>query len=153
MHGRLAYYGIERMKLYRIVPNQALKRLYTLERKLDRDHDYTKLYYREMNILFECGYAIEMPEVSENVRQWYLPHFGVTRVEKPGKLRLVFDAAAKSSGVSLNDQLLSGPDYLKSLFGILMRFRQREIGIKSDIKDMFLKIKLNKKDCESQRFF
>ena len=84
--------------------DQALKRLYTLERKLDRDHDYAKLYYREMNRLFECGYAIEMPEVSENVRQWYLPHFGVTRADKPGKLRLVFDACMSMQCSSENLQ-------------------------------------------------
>lgn len=67
-------------------------------------------------------------------------------------MRLVFDAAAKTAGISLNDQLLTGPDFLKSLVGVLMRFRQRPFALISDIKDMFLKIKMNKKECQCQRF-
>lgn len=130
----------------------AKKRLFSIERKLDRDPKYAALYYKEMNRLFECGYAIYLPEVNPNVRQWYLPHFGVTNASKPDRLRLVFDAAAKSSGVSLNDQLLTGPGLLKSLFGVLMRFRQQKIAIKADINDMFLKVKINRNDRESQRF-
>lgn len=105
-----------------------------------------------MDQLIELGYAIELPVSTDGVRQWYLPHFGVSHANKPGKLRLVFDAAAKTNGISLNDQLLSGPDLLRSLLGVLMRFRQRPIGLIGDIRDMFLKIKMNVDDRQSQRF-
>ena len=83
-----------------------------------------------------------------SARHWYIPHFGVRNPNKPGRVRLVFDAAAKSAGVSLNDQLLSGLDLLKPLLGILMRFRLRKYAIKGDIKDMFMKIKINSVDQE-----
>ena len=129
-----------------------MKRLFSVERILDSDSEYAALYYKEIERLIELGYAVEYPKSTPGIRQWYLPHFGVKNVNKPGKLRLVFNAAAKTSGVSLNDQLLSGPDFLKSLLGVLMRFRQRPIAVIADIKDMFLKIKMNKEDCESQRF-
>ena len=36
---------------------------------------------------------------------WYLPHFAVFNPNKPGKLRFVFDAAAKAGSASLNDTL------------------------------------------------
>lgn len=98
---------------------QAEKRLLSTEKKLDRDPDYARLCYREMDHLFDLGYAKKLKNASLNTRHWYLPHFGVKNIYKPDKLRLVFDAAAKNSKISLNDQLLSGPDFLKPLLGIL----------------------------------
>lgn len=74
-------------------------------------------------------------------RRWYLPHFGVRSVNKPAKVRIVFDAAAKSDGVSLNYQLHSGPDLFQSLPGVLLRFRLYEIAVKADIADVYMRVK------------
>ncbi|KAL7296531.1 hypothetical protein TKK_0009965 [Trichogramma kaykai] len=65
----------------------ARKRLELLERRLDKDHDYAKIYHAEINRLVENGYARKI-KGNENVRRvWYLPHFGVRNVNKPGKVR------------------------------------------------------------------
>ena len=100
----------------------ALKRLYSLEKKLDANPEYAALYYSEINRFIQNRYAEKVDDV-ERSRIWFLPHFGVTNPTKPGKLRLVFDAAAKISGISLNDQLDAGIDLLQSLPGVLLRFR------------------------------
>lgn len=130
----------------------AYRRLLLLEKRLDRDKYYAEKYYREMDRLIQNGFAQKMPNNSESDRVWFLPHFGVQNINKPGKVRLVFDAAAKSAGISLNDMLLAGPNLLNSLPGVIMRFRQHAFAFKGDMKDMFLKIKLNKNDCNAQRF-
>uniref|UniRef100_A0ABD2WWD8 RNase H type-1 domain-containing protein n=2 Tax=Trichogramma kaykai TaxID=54128 RepID=A0ABD2WWD8_9HYME len=131
-------------------PN-ALRRFHLLERKFNRDPAYAKLYITEIDRLIEKGYA-EKVDSPPKGKVWYLPHFGVQNVNKPGKVRVVFDSAAKSDSVSFNDLLLVGPDLLKSLLGVLMRFRQKPFAVKGDIRDMFLKIKIRKEDRDAQRF-
>ena len=66
-------------------------------------------------------------------RTWYLPHFGVTNVNKPGKVRIVFNAAAECEGTSLNKNLLQKSDQTNSLVGVLLRFRC-SIRLKLDLK-------------------
>ena len=105
-----------------------------------------------MRRLFENGFAEKVVGDQINNRVRYLPHFGVQNVNKPGRVRLVFDAAAKTSGQSFNDLFLPGPQLLKSLLGVFMRFRQFFYAFKSDLKDMFLKIVIRKEDRDVQRF-
>ncbi|XP_058803796.1 uncharacterized protein LOC131671423 [Phymastichus coffea] len=130
----------------------ALKRLHSLERKLDRNPAFASLYYREMQRLIDNKYVVKVSKDLRRPRIWYVPHFGVENINKPNKVRLVFDAAAKTGGVSLNDQLETGPDLLESLIGVLLRFRQYSIAVKADIKDMYLRVKIIESDRGAQRF-
>ena len=54
----------------------------------------------------------------------YIPHHGVTHPNKPGKVRIVFDATAEYDNKSLNGSLLVGPDLLNNLVAVILRFRQ-----------------------------
>lgn len=103
--------------------------------------------------LLAKGYAEEAGgSERDNDKAWYLPHFAVTNPNKPGKVRLVFDAAAKSRGECLNDHLLDGPDLLRALPGILYRFREKEVAITADIREMFLQVKIRPEDRPAQMF-
>lgn len=105
-----------------------------------------------MSRFFEKGYAVEADDSVNCERVWSLSRFGVTNVNKPGKVRLVFDAAAKTSGFSLNDQLDSGPDLLQPLPQVLIKFRQYAVAVKADIRAMYLRVKVKPEDRGALRF-
>ncbi|XP_060801917.1 uncharacterized protein LOC132902105 [Amyelois transitella] len=131
---------------------QALSRLKMVERKMQKNEAYASRYRERVQHLFINDFAREVREDDVGFeRVWYLPHFGVDNPNK-AKLRLVFDAAAKSKGVCINDFLLQGPDLLQSLLGIMLRFRENPVGVIGDIKDMFLRIKIRKEDMHAFRF-
>ena len=133
----------------------AERRLTSIERKMERDIDYAKRYKVEMSKYIDKNYARKLEEhevTSTQNHVWYLPHFGVVNPNKPGKLRIVFDAAAAIQGVSLNSMLLKGPEQLNSLLSILFKFREGSIAVAADIREMFSQIKIIPKDQHAQRF-
>ena len=84
--------------------------------------------------------------------EWYLPHFPFFNPHKPEKLRIVFDCAAKSMGVSLNDALSQGPDLMNSLVGVLTRFRKEPVALVANIKKMFHQVMLDPADRNYLKF-
>ncbi|KAJ0177854.1 hypothetical protein K1T71_006727 [Dendrolimus kikuchii] len=133
--------------------DMAIQRLRGIERKMDRSPQFREAYTTQVNKLLDKGYAEPCEEGHVvNGRTWYVPHFAVTNPNKPGKVRLVFDAAARSDGVCLNDVLLDGPDLLQALYGILFRFREGKIAVTADIREMFLRVKIRRKDRTVQHF-
>ncbi|XP_072936129.1 uncharacterized protein [Epargyreus clarus] len=130
---------------------QARNRLLGVERKLDRDATLNEEYSKQLGNLLTSAYAKEAPENITMGRTFYLPHFAVKHPLK-GKIRIVFDAAAKHEGKSLNDALLPGPDLLQSLFGVLIRFREGPVAVVADVKEMFLQIQIREEDRDSLRF-
>ncbi|XP_062538381.1 uncharacterized protein LOC134206670 [Armigeres subalbatus] len=134
----------------------AERRLFCLERKL-RNHPELRVSLERQIIEYqEKGYAHKATrrelEESDQHRTWYLPLGVVTNPRKPGKVRIIWDAAAKSKGVSLNDMLLKGTDFLTSLPAVLCRFRQRQVAIAGDIREMYHQVRIRKEDQQAQRF-
>ncbi|CAK1597101.1 unnamed protein product [Parnassius mnemosyne] len=131
----------------------AARRLRTIERKMDKSPEFRDAYTAQIDNLLAKGYAREAEGTErEDPRSWYLPHFAVRNPNKPGKTRVVFDAAARASGKCLNDYLLDGPDLLRNLPGILFRFRENEIAVSADIREMFLRVKIDRRDQPAQLF-
>lgn len=131
--------------------SNALKRLKGIERKMEKDTGFADRYRERIKHLLDNDFARKLDDTNRTSKTWYLPHFGVDNPNK-GKLRLVFDCAAKVNGLCLNDYLLTGPDLLLSLLGIMLRFRQNEFAVTGDIKDMFLRVKIHLDDQHAFRF-
>ncbi|XP_055584974.1 uncharacterized protein LOC129737840 [Uranotaenia lowii] len=134
----------------------AEKRLRCLERRLDNDRNLRIAVDKLLADYQIKGYAHKASEKelkeTDPKRCWYLPLGVVINPRKPGKVRIIWDAAAKANGVSFNDMLLKGPDMLTPLPTILYRFRQRQYCITGDIKEMYHQIKILDKDRQAQRF-
>lgn len=131
----------------------AENRLRSVERTLDSDPAAAADYVKQVTNFLDKDYAEKVQQPLTGKRVWYLPHFGVRNPNKPGKLRLVFDAKAETKGKSLNSELLTGPDLLNSLIGVLIRFRERQVAVSADIREMFLQIKIIEEDQKAQLFF
>ena len=101
------------------------------------------------------GYARKLKDKEANTispRTNYIPHHSVANINKPNKLRIVFDAATMFSNTCLNQHLLKGPDFLNSLIGILLRYREGQYAIIGDIEAMYHQVKVLKEDTDSLRF-
>ena len=133
----------------------ALRRLESLERSLLRQPEKATLYQSVLDRYIKMGHARKLEQNERDItslKTWYLPHHAVTNSHKPGKLRVVFDAAAQFAGVSLNNQLLTGPDLLRNLTGVLLRFRRQDIAIAADIEEMCHQVKVPTRDQDALRF-
>lgn len=138
------------------VPNNvsvAKSRLFSLKASLERDSLFSR-YNSEIHKMLERGYAEVVP-LEESVggdRVWYLPHRAVITEKKPGKVRIVFDCAARYMSESLNDKAKQGPDLNNRLLNVLLRFRQHSIALTADIESMYNQVKVPVGDRNMLRF-
>ncbi|XP_070068035.1 uncharacterized protein [Drosophila takahashii] len=135
-------------------PN-ALNRLKCLQRKFLKQSELREQTQKEVDNLINKGYARKLTSkeiADQNERAWYLPTFITINPNKPGRVRLVWDAAAQSNGKCLNDYLLRGPDLLQPLFDLLVSFRVGQVAICGDIAEMFHQIRVRPTDAHAQRF-
>ena len=129
--------------------NQSLLTIMTLllyDSKARRSPEVMQAY----NKIFQ-GYEtkdyIRRVHQSEVEQQWFLPHFPVVKEDRvTTKVRVVFDAAAKHDGKSLNDAIWPGPKLQRDLVDVLTRFRRAPVALSADISEMFLQVELQDKD-------
>ena len=134
----------------------AARRLQSLERKLAHDNS---LHDSVRQLIWEYerkGYAhkatMQELDTMDRKHMWFLPLGVVRNPKKPAKIRLIWDAAAKSHGVSFNSKLLKGPDLLTPLVAVLSRFRQYPVAVCGDIREMFHQIAILPQDRSAQCF-
>lgn len=127
----------------------AFKRLTCFENRLGRDPILKSAVLEKLESHEKKGYIrkVSPTELQQHQgRKWYLPMFATSNPNKPGKIRLVYDAAASCNGLSLNDALITGPDLLASLFGILLRFRLDIVALSADVAEMFHQVRIIQQD-------
>ena len=131
----------------------ALNQLNNLNKRLNNDPKLSDMYQQTLVTDLEKNYVKPVEMTDPNPEKiWYLPHHPVQSANKPNKVRRVANAASKFKGESLNSNLLTGPDLLNSLIGILFRFRDKPIAILTDIEGMFMQNGIRNEDQSALRF-
>lgn len=133
----------------------ALNRLRCLEKRMIREPELATALQAKIEDYEQKGYIRKLTDEEERAhrdRVWYLPIFVVTNPNKPGKLRIVWDAAATVRGASLNSFLLKGPDQLAPMVNVLYRFREYRTAVTGDIREMFHQVGVHPEDQHCQRF-
>ena len=83
----------------------------------------------------------------------YIPHHAVLRPEKRSTpVRIVFNSSSSYQGHTLNDYWKKGPDLLSGIFGVVLRFRERQVAVMGDISKMYHRILIPVKDQHVHRF-
>ena len=126
----------------------------SLENKLNKKAELKKRYTDTIRDYINKGHATKLtPENAKLTSKItnYIPHHAVFNINKPSKLRVVFDAAAKYRGTSLNENLLKDPDLLSSLIEIL-RYRINEFAVMGDIEQMLHQVNVTTTDRDALRF-
>ena len=105
-----------------------------------------------MKNIIAKGYARKLTIEAASAKTWYLPNRGVYHPNKSGKIRVVFDLSEDYKGRCLNRELLSGPYLTNQIVGVLLGFREEQIAVMGDIKDMFHQVKLPKDQYSFLKF-
>ena len=82
----------------------------------------------------------------------YIPHHGVLNINKPDRVRVVFDVSNKINKTCLNDNLWPDIDLLNNLLSVITKFRNRKYAIIGDIEKMLHQVFVDPKDVDSLRF-
>lgn len=119
---------------------QAIRRFLSLEKKIQQTQslaiDIRNLWRNEYLAPNHMEVVPEEDRHKPESECFYLPHHGVIREQtSTTKLRMVFDASAKSQSVqALNDCLHIGSKLQANIFYVLLRFRMYPTVINADIE-------------------
>ena len=133
----------------------AVHRFHLTEKKFTKNNEFVIKYKDTINEYISKGYARRLSQEEANRTSLitnYVPCHGIQNPNKPGKLRVRFDTATYFNNSCLNDHLLTGPDLLNNLVGILFRFREGKYAALSNIEQMFYQINVRLEDQDALRF-
>ncbi|XP_033218121.1 uncharacterized protein LOC117173589 [Belonocnema kinseyi] len=113
--------------------NQALKRLYAIEKKFESNSQLKSENHQVLNQYIALNHMTLRDDIKEGC---YLSHHAVIKTaSETTKVRVVFDASAKTStGISLNEVLLVGPTIQNAIIEQVLRFRTHTYVITAEIE-------------------
>ncbi|XP_077865218.1 uncharacterized protein LOC144351775 [Saccoglossus kowalevskii] len=131
----------------------AMHRAIGLLKQFQRKPEYQTHCTTFIREILKRGDAVMVPHDEPlTSTPWYIPHHEVYHPRKLNKVRVVFDCSARYQGSSLNDHLLSGPDLINPLIGVLCRFCEHPIALTCDVEKMFHQFRVKPEHQDFLRF-
>lgn len=129
----------------------AKKRFLNLEKRFRKNPILKSHYVEFIKEYKDLGHLSEAPGPIP-VTCYFLCHHAVFKMDSEStKVRVVFDGSApSSSGFSVNDLQMVGPNVQDSLFAILVRARQYKFLLTGDIEKMYRQVVVNESDRNLQ---
>ena len=133
----------------------AFARLKSTENRLNKLGDnYMKLYDTSWDDMInrEIAYKLNKNEIfNYDGPIHYITHSEVLKESSSTPLRIVFDSSTSFKGHRLNDYWAKGPSIINDLFGVLLRFREDQVGIAGDVSKMYHTVKTDVFDQQVHR--
>ena len=136
--------------------DHALNRLKKSMAKIKAGHpDQLKYVKAQMQSMYDDDHAefIDDDDTPVGCPSWVLPLHIVFQPNKPTKPRCCHDGRSTLKGTCLNDQLLTGPDLLNDLLGVIFRFRLKKVTLSADIKGFFHQVYVDDRDAHVFKFW
>ncbi len=121
---------------------QALNRLVSLERSKYFQDAHLRRKYAEVIQLWEAESFVREVKLGTEDVAYLMPHFPILKDSRSTPIRPVMDCK-----IALNKFLLSGPNLLNNIDDVLLRYRSCIYTYSGDVKQMFLRIKLDPQDA------
>ncbi|XP_068735301.1 uncharacterized protein [Montipora capricornis] len=135
-----------------LLPNNrglAIKRPQSTERRLKRNPEQAEAYCKQMEEMENMQFAQKLSkgEQKYNGPVHYIPHHAELRPDKKSTpVRIVFNSSSTFQRHVLNNYWKKGPDLLNGIFGVVLRFREKEVAILGDISKMYHRILIPERD-------
>lgn len=112
-----------------------------MEKQLAKEPEWKTAYSAQVQDMLDRGAAVMVSE--ETIANWSGPVWYVSHLIAPNPhsvttpVRLVWNCSQRFRGVSVNNLLVKGPDFLNQIHVALLRFRSGVYTALGDIKMMY----------------
>lgn len=127
-----------------------------MERQLAKEPEWKAAYSAQVQDMLDRGAAVKLSK--DTIANWSGPVWYVSHLIAPNPhsvttpVRLVWNSSQRFRGVSMNDLLVKGPDFLNQIRAVLLRFRSGVYAALGDIKKMYNSVWLEDLEMHLHRF-
>ena len=130
----------------------AIAQYHWLNKQINKNSEKLALYQDTIDKDLSKNFIRKLKTEEISSTGWILHENGVINPNKPGKFRRVSNAKSNFKGSCLIDMLLTAPDLLCNLLGVITRFRERKHYISANIEGRYMQVSFIPDDRKNFRF-